>query len=101
MLHWSQDASTGWTRNSWRGSIAKVEDVPFAAVRSWESASAGVRSPPPPVASIYHPPLGAVVRKEPPRRTATRGAELTFVRCAATLRRGDRTAGDAAEEDSG
>ena len=26
---------------------------------------------------------------------------MTFVRCAATLRRGDRTAGDAAEEDSG
>jgi len=29
MLHWSQEASTGWTRNSWSGSIAKVEDAPF------------------------------------------------------------------------
>src|SRR5450759_5143671 len=24
MLHWSQDASTGWTRNSWLGSMATM-----------------------------------------------------------------------------
>jgi hypothetical protein len=28
MLHWSQEASTGWTRNSWGGSMAK-RVVPF------------------------------------------------------------------------
>src|SRR5258706_8634893 len=39
MLHWSQEASTGWTRNSWRGSIAKVEDVPFDGVRSRERSA--------------------------------------------------------------
>src|SRR4029453_13681708 len=35
MLHWSQEASTGWTRNSWFGSIAKVGDVPFCAFAPW------------------------------------------------------------------
>ena len=56
MLHWSQDASTGWTRNSCRGSIAKVEDAPFEL-----SPGRGGRAPPgrredaAPVLEIYHP----------------------------------------------
>src|SRR5689334_13913726 len=41
MLHWSQEASTGWTRNSWSGSIAKVEDAPFEL-----GSGRGGRAPP-------------------------------------------------------
>ena len=33
MLHWSQEASTGWTRNSWGGSMAKRGRA--FPVRSW------------------------------------------------------------------
>src|SRR6266550_4145496 len=52
MLHWSQDASTGWTRNSWEGSIAKVEDVPFCALQSLGPDAARCATA---AGRIYHP----------------------------------------------
>src|SRR6187397_1839046 len=33
MLHWSQDASTGWTRTSWAESMTKRNSMPFPGAR--------------------------------------------------------------------
>src|SRR4051794_22544585 len=32
MLHWSQEASTGWTRNSWGASVTTRADVPLSRI---------------------------------------------------------------------
>src|SRR6185369_2759538 len=100
MLHWSQDASTGWTRNSWRGSIAKVEDVPFAAVRSRGGRAGHDAMGSRPVGPIYHPRLG--LRKaagsgqtgcrRAPASGPTDRRELTTAESAATLHGGWRVA---------
>src|SRR5258705_5627732 len=113
MLHWSQEASTGWTRNSWRGSIAKVEDVPLDGVRSRETSAPArteeVASAPP----IYHPRLGLRkgARAPPPALAERVGplaerarppvARLTATVRAATLRRGRLGADRGGQEDSG
>src|SRR3954451_6085299 len=56
MVHGSQDGSTGWTRNSCRGAIAKVEDAPFElSPRRGGRAPAGRREDAAPVLEIYHP----------------------------------------------
>src|SRR4051794_5543912 len=44
MLHWSQDASTGWTRNSWFGSRAKESCLSGASVLGGIEGSAWRRA---------------------------------------------------------
>src|SRR5450759_1360743 len=44
MLHWSQDASTGWTRNSWLGSMATMRSPrSYLQLPELESAEAARR----------------------------------------------------------
>src|SRR5580765_8154807 len=100
MLHWSQDASTGWTRNSWRGSIAKVVDVPFEC----GPYPGGVERPgraadwPHRRLRIYHPPLG--LRKA--RGGSGPASRVDPRRARSYARDADvRAAVDAAEEDGG
>src|SRR5215208_1313436 len=49
MLHWSQEASTGWTRNSWVCSLTK-RDVPFRGDGSGANGGSTKRRRP----GIYH-----------------------------------------------
>src|SRR3954471_3003560 len=49
MLHWSQEASTGWTRNSWVCSLTK-RDVPFRGYGSGANGGSAKRRRP----GIYH-----------------------------------------------
>ena len=49
MLHWSQDASTGWTRNSWGCSMAKRACLSLVSGLGRVRRSAGA-----PTAGIYH-----------------------------------------------
>src|SRR5690349_3906042 len=56
MLHCSHEASTGWTRNSWRTSRVKAR-LDLSAFVGWIVSAGG---PAPllcePAGSIYHPP---------------------------------------------
>src|SRR5258706_15002793 len=79
MLYWSQDASTGWTRNSWEGSIAKVEDVPFCALQSLGSGRGDERR-----GGRSNLPSGS---RPAQRRHAQLQPDLTLVGRAATLAR--------------
>jgi hypothetical protein len=79
MLHWSQEASTGWTRNSWFGSIAKVEDVPFCAFAPGGAGQAPTSRFQRGESTI---PLGSGAKKP-----AVPDADLTCAPLAATLRR--------------
>ena len=54
MLHWSQEASTGWTRNSWGGSMAKRGRAFRVRSRSREAERPAARSAPWPARPIYH-----------------------------------------------